>query len=249
MKIINDKKIAASRVLQILAKWRIIYLVSHWKGGGKFFLKKLFSGIRLWRCFLALGASIFLAFGLYNVHSLSGVTEGGVLGLTLLADRWLGVSPAVSGLVLNLACYALGWKILGRKFLVYSAIAAAGFSGGYRIFELFEPLWPGIAEHPLWASLIGAVFVGVGAGLCVRAGGAPCGDDALAMSLSKKLKLKIQWVYLFTDLSVLLLSLTYIPFSKIMYSVLTVVISGQIVGFIQGIKFSKKPKTYSCTPS
>lgn len=41
--------------------------------------------------------SAFLAFGLYNVHALSGVTEGGVLGLTLLLDRWFSISPSVSG--------------------------------------------------------------------------------------------------------------------------------------------------------
>ncbi|MBR4941344.1 MAG: YitT family protein [Clostridia bacterium] len=202
-------------------------------------MRKIFEGISFPKCLLAIGASVFLAFGLYNVHSLSGVTEGGVLGLTLLFQNWPGISPAVSGLVLNLACYALGWKVLGRRFLVYSAISALSFSVSYRIFELWEPLWPGLAEHPLWASLLGALFVGIGAGLCVRVGGAPCGDDALAMSLSRILKLKIQWVYLFTDLSVLALSLTYIPFSKIVYSVLTVVISGQIVGFIQKIGLQK----------
>ena len=206
-------------------------------------MKRLFQNVRLSKCALTLGASVFLAFGLYNVHSLSGVTEGGVLGLTLFFDHWIGVSPAVSGLVLNLACYALGRKILGREFLVYSAVGAAGFSAGYRFFELFDPLWPQIADMPFWASVLGAVFVGVGSGLCVRAGGAPCGDDALAMSLSKLLKIKIQWVYLFTDLTVLLLSLSYIPLSKILYSVLTVVISGQIVGIIQGIKFKKRNRT------
>ena len=35
---------------------------------------------------LVLGAAI-LAFGLYNVHSQSHITEGGVLGMTLL--QWL----------------------------------------------------------------------------------------------------------------------------------------------------------------
>ena len=29
-----------------------------------------------------------LAFGLYNIHALSGVTEGGVLGMTLLLNHW-----------------------------------------------------------------------------------------------------------------------------------------------------------------
>ena len=41
----------------------------------------------LGKCFLALAGSAILAFGLYNVHSFSNVTEGGVLGMTLL--QWL----------------------------------------------------------------------------------------------------------------------------------------------------------------
>ncbi len=203
-------------------------------------IKKLFKNIRPLNSCIALGASIFLAFGLYNIHSLSGVTEGGVLGLVLCFENWLGLSPAISGLVLNVLCYALGWKILGREFLLYSAISTAGFSGSYRIFELFDPIWPEIANCPLLAAILGAVFVGVGAGFCVWAGGAPSGDDALAMSLSRVLKLKIQWVYLFTDFAVLALSLTYIPLTRIMYSVLTVILSGQIIGWIQKIPVKNK---------
>ena len=83
--------------------------------------------------------------------------------------------------------------------------------------------------------MIGAVFVGVGAGLSVRAGGAPGGDDALAMSLSRILKWDIQWVYLFSDLVVLALSATYIPWQKLGYSLLTVLLSGQIIGWVQKI--------------
>ena len=37
-------------------------------------------------------------------------------------------------------------------------------------------------------SLVGALFIGIGAGLCVRAGGAPSGDDALAMSICRVTK-------------------------------------------------------------
>ncbi|MBR3842913.1 MAG: YitT family protein, partial [Christensenellaceae bacterium] len=64
----------------------------------------------------------------------------------------------------------------------------------------------------------------------------PSGDDALAMSLSKILKIRIEKVYLATDLVVLFLSLSYIPIGKILYSLLTVVLSGQIIGLIQKLK-------------
>lgn len=186
-----------------------------------------------------LGSAI-LAFGLYNVHSLSGVTEGGILGMTLFLQHWLDISPAWSGFVLNMACYLIGWKTLGTGFILYSAVAASGFSVFYAVFELFPPIWPGLADFPLLAALSGAVFVGVGIGISVRAGGAPGGDDALAMSVARWTGLKIQWTYLISDLTVLALSATYIDLKKLGCSLITVVLSGQIIGWIQDMKIKRK---------
>ena len=84
------------------------------------------------------------------------------------------------------------------------------------------------------------LFIGIGAGLCVRAGGATTGDDALAMSFSHIFKWPIERVYLISDLTVLLLSLSYIPVRRIAYSLLTVILSGQIIGLIQKVNFKKK---------
>ena len=47
-------------------------------------ISRLFANIRFSYCLISLAASAFLAFGLYNVHAVSQVTEGGVLGMTLL---------------------------------------------------------------------------------------------------------------------------------------------------------------------
>lgn len=189
--------------------------------------------IKLRSCLIALFGSAFLAFGLYHVHSFSGVTEGGVLGMTLLLEHWFHISPSASGFVMNIICYAMGWKLLGKQFIVYSLLSSASFSVSYRIYEQFPPLWPQLAEMPLLASVLGALFVGIGAGLCVRIGGATGGDDALAMSLSHITHVKIQWIYLISDFAVLGLSLSYIPLERIVYSVLTVLLSGQIIGFVQ----------------
>jgi uncharacterized membrane-anchored protein YitT (DUF2179 family) len=156
-----------------------------------------------------------------------------VLGLTLLLQHWFQISPAVSSLILNLACYALGWKALGKDFIGYSLVSISTYSICYGILEQFPPLWPGIALYPLLAAIVGALFIGIGAGLCVRAGGATTGDDALAMSLSHLTNIPIQWIYLVSDLTVLGLSLSYIPLKRIGYSLLTVILSGQIIGWIQ----------------
>lgn len=158
------------------------------------------------------------------------------MGLCLVFDRWWGVSPAVSGFVLNAACYVFGAKVLGKSFILYSAAASLGFSAFYRVCEGFPPVYPQIGEHPLIASALGALFIGVGCGLCVRVGGAACGDDALAMGIASKTGVDIKWVYLISDLTVLGLSLSYIPLQKITYSLLTVILSGQIISLIQKSK-------------
>ena len=195
--------------------------------------KEALKNITFKKCAITLLGSFILAFGLYNVHSISGVTEGGVLGATLLLEHWTGISPALSGGIMNVLCYVLGWRLLGKEFIAYSALATVGFSGMYKICEQFPHLWPGLADMPLVAALVGALFVGVGAGLCVRVGGAPSGDDALAMSISHATGWKIQWVYLLSDLIVLVMSLSYIPVRRIGYSLFTVLLSGQLIGFVQ----------------
>ena len=199
-----------------------------------------FPKLKASHCIIAFLASALQAFGMYNIHALSGVTEGGIFGLILLLDHWFGLSPAITSFVLNSSCYLLGWKTLGKSFVGYSLVAAFGYSVTYALCQQFPPLWPGIAEWPFLASVLGALFIGVGAGICVRVGGATSGDDALAMSLSHLTKIPIQWLYLISDLTVLLLSLSYIPLKRIGYSLLTVILSGQLIGWIQNLNLSKK---------
>ena len=76
---------------------------------------------------------------------------------------------------------------------------------------------------------------GIGVGLCVRIGGAAGGDDALAMVISQKLKTDISNAYLFTDMLVLTLSLTYIPARRIACSLITVTISSKLIGWVQKV--------------
>lgn len=192
---------------------------------------------------MILFSSAFQAFGIYHVHSVSGVTEGGVLGLTLLLQHWFNISPAISGFVLNALCYVFGVKTFGRTFLIYTIICAGGFSVSYMVKEQFPPLWPQLYEMPLLASVAGALFIGIGVGMCVRAGAAASGDDALAMSLSHLLKCRIETIYLISDLTVLGLSLSYIPLERIAYSLLTVVLSGKIIGIVQRIPVASSETT------
>ena len=187
---------------------------------------------------MLLGTAIS-AFGVYNVHHQSFITEGGILGSLLLLNHWFGITPAVLSPILDFTCYLLAYKYLGKEFLKKAIIATIGFAFFYYMYEQFPPVFPPFYEYPLLAAVLGAVFIGIGVGLVVRSGGAAGGDDALALLIQHFTGLTIDRCYLFTDITVLTLSLSYIPFSKIIYSFITVTISSYIIGKIQRCDIKK----------
>ena len=178
---------------------------------------------------IILGASS-LSFGLFNVHHQSGITEGGGLGLELLLDHWFHISPAYTSAVCDTAMYLTGAIVFGKGFIGTSFISTACFSLTYKLWEWMGPVLPDLSSMPWLASIVGALFVGIGCGLVVRQGGACGGDDALAMVLAKKTKQPIGRCYLFSDVVILVLSFSYIPFAKVCWSLVSVTLSSWILG-------------------
>jgi len=187
---------------------------------------------------LICGAAI-LSFGLYNIHSRCGVTEGGILGTTLLLHHWFGFSPGVCEFIIDGACYALGFRLLGRAFFARALAASTAYAGFYLLWERVGPVLPDLSAHPFIAAVLGGMFVGVGVGMVVRAGGASGGDDVLALLLNKYTRFTLSGSYFFTDAVVLLVSLSYIPARRIAWSLLTVMLSSLLIEGIQHLQFAR----------
>ena len=192
---------------------------------------------------IALGTAV-LSFSVHNIHQRAGVTEGGVIGMILLLHHHLGWSAALLSPLLDLICYGLAWRQLGVGFIRLSVFSTLSLAGFYRLWELFPPLLPDLSAHPLWAAVLGGVLVGLGAGLVVSQGGSCGGDDALALSIARVTRRRLSAAYLVTDLTVLGLSLTYIPWQRIIYSLVTVLISSPLIDLVQSA-FAKRKETAS----
>ena len=191
---------------------------------------------------LILLGSAILSFGLYNVHEQTQVTEGGVLGMTLFLQHWLGLTPAITSPVMDIACYLLAWRFLGNSFARYAVTASLAFAAFHGLWEQFPPLLPDLSPWPAAAAVVGALFVGIGVGLIVRQGGSSGGDDALALVISKVAKCRLSFAYLFTDLTVLALSLSYIPLNRILFSVVTVTLSSFLIDQVQNFSLRRPEK-------
>ena len=205
--------------------------------------KKLTEGLTWKKIFLIILGAGICTFGIHNIHQRTGITEGGVIGMMLLVERWLGISPSAITSVLDISCYLLAFKYLGGQFIKISMISTFSVSLFYKFWELFPPMLPDLSEYPLAAAIGGGLFVGIGVGIIVRQGGSSGGDDALALTISRVTHWRLSRSYLFTDLVVLGLSLTYIPVFRIVFSLITVTISSFLIDLVQNFGKDKVSET------
>lgn len=184
---------------------------------------------------LVLIGSIILSFGVYNFNFQNNITEGGVLGFLLLLKNLFNIRLSLANLIIDCALLLVGYKFFGKKFIKYSLIATISFSLSFSFFESIGPVIPKF-DNLILGSIIAGVFVGLGSGLVVRAGGAAGGDDALALVISKTTSLKIGKVYMISDFFILGLSLIYLSFSQIAISLIAVSVSGKVIDFVYSYK-------------
>ncbi len=210
---------------------------------------KLMDGLTLKKILLIMVGAIICTFGIHNIHQRTHITEGGVIGLMLFVEHWLKISPAYITPVLDIACYLLAFKFLGIQFIKISVISTMFVSGFYKVWELFPPMLPDLSAHPLAAAVLGGIFVGIGVGLIIRQGGSSGGDDALALTISNVFHWRLSRCYLFTDITVLLLSLTYIPVLRIVFSLITVTISSYLIDWVKEFQWRKHGAERSDTPA
>ncbi|HJC38453.1 MAG TPA: YitT family protein [Candidatus Mediterraneibacter faecigallinarum] len=206
-------------------------------------MDKLLEGLSWKRVLLIILGAAVCSFGIHNIHQRTAITEGGVIGMMLLIDRWTGLPPAFITPVLDLICYALAFRYLGGQFIKISVISTLSVSLFYDFWEMFPPMLPDLSAYPLAAAVLGGLFVGIGVGLIVRQGGSSGGDDALALTISHVTHCRLSRAYLFTDLIVLALSLSYIPLRRILFSLITVTLSSFLIDRIQNMTFDRISRT------
>ena len=190
---------------------------------------------------LILLGSLILSFGIYNLNYQNNITEGGVLGVLLLLKNLFDIEPSVANLIIDMSLLIIAYKFFGKQFLTHSIIATLSFSIFYKIFESIGPLIP-VLQSKFIVTILSGLFVGVGVGIIVRNGAAAGGDDALAMVISKVTSMTIGNVYMVGDITVLILSLTYLSVYDIFWSLIAVNISGRTIDFIYNLKNNRLAK-------
>ena len=145
-------------------------------------LKKLYYSIHDY--ILILFGLILYTFGWTGFILSNEIVTGGVTGICALIFFATGLPVSISYIIINVVLLAIGFKILGGKFLVKTIFGVIALSllltAGQWLFT--EPF---IDDQPFMSIVIGALLCGTGIGLVFSGSGSTGGTDIIAAIVNK----------------------------------------------------------------
>ncbi|NQM51232.1 YitT family protein [Streptococcus suis] len=181
--------------------------------------------------FILLGSGIF-SFALNYLIMPNHLYEGGITGINLILFYLFKIQPWMMNILINIPLFLLGWKLLGRKILIYSLIGTFAVTFWLLLFEKL-PIHINLANDLLIVSMLGGILVGLGLGIIFKAGGTTGGSDIIARIGHKYLPYSIGQIILAIDF--LVLTLTVIVSQNlrvVLYTLLMVTIASKVIDFV-----------------
>jgi len=179
-------------------------------------------------------AGIFSAgLGLKGFLLSSSFIDGGVTGVSMLLTNVTGVPLSVFILVINLPFIALGYRQIGKRFAVKSALAIAGLAVCLAVVE-----FPDVTPDKLLTAVFGGFFIGAGIGLAIRGGAVLDGTEVAALLVSKSSNLlRVGDVILIFNVFIFTAAAFLLGIESAMYSILTYFAASKTIDFlIHGIE-------------
>lgn len=135
---------------------------------------------------VALGSALY-SLGMNLFYTPAKLLAGGVTGFAQILNYEFNLPVALMVIVLNIPMFILGIIFVSKKFILYSAIGMAIFSGFIQLFSgLSLPF-----TSQLTSVVGGGVLVGLGLGLIYRSGASVGGTDIIAKILQKYLSINM----------------------------------------------------------
>ncbi len=168
------------------------------------------------------------AFGLKGFLLSSGFIDGGVTGVSMLLSAVLGFPLWAFILIINIPFIAVGYRQLGRKFAIKSALAIAGLATCLALVK-----FPDVTPDKLLTAVFGGFFIGAGIGLAVRGGAVLDGTEIAALLVSKGSHLiKVGDVILILNIVIFGAAAFFLGVEAAMYSILTYFAASRTLDFL-----------------
>ena len=158
-----------------------------------------------------------------------GFLSGGFVGIALIIHHL--VPTAHVGLlyfILNIPLFALGWKFVGHRFLLYSITGMIIFSACVEWIRLPLPTM----ENKILAALLAGMINGAGAGIILRSMGSAGGGDILSVIFLRRFSIRIGTTILIFNTGVLAIAALLLSLEGALYTLVFMYVTSHMVNVV-----------------
>ena len=173
--------------------------------------------------FAIIAGNMLLGFAVAAFILPSSVIMGGATGVGVVLARFIPLDTALIVLCVNLLALALGWAVLGWRFV----LATVASSLLYPIFLGAAQRVPdidGLTADPLLSALLGGGLVGIAVGLVMRVGSSTGGTDVVNLVLHKWTHIPVSVAVYLTDIVIMGAQAVFSDPEQILYGVVLLVV-------------------------
>lgn len=172
--------------------------------------------------------SVLAAFALETFLIPNTILDGGVTGISIIVSKLTDLPVSGLVLILNIPFIYIGYKSLGKEFLMSAVYSMILFSLSLSVFQYIEP----ITEQMLLATVYGGILLGIGVGIVLRYGGCVDGTESVALVISKKTTFSVGQIVLIFNIVIFSVAGAIFGIDRAMYSLLTYFITSKVIDFV-----------------
>ena len=176
---------------------------------------------------IALGCALgALAYPLFLVPN--HIAPGGLTGLATVLNYLFHWPVGTTSLVMNVPLFIIGYRAMGRVFVVRSLVATVLFS----VLIDVIPLRP-MTQQPMLGALFGGVLVGAGLGLILRGGATTGGTDMVARMIHNRFQhISVGAILFFIDCCVVLMAGFFIEAEYALYAFVALYAASKLIDVV-----------------
>ncbi|MFZ2905193.1 MAG: YitT family protein [Cyclobacteriaceae bacterium] len=176
--------------------------------------------------FISIGV-MAAAFGLGSFLLPNKFLDGGVVGISLLANVLTGIDLSYLIVLINLPFIYIGYTQISKLFAIKTLTAIILLAMCLAFFQ-----FPVITHDKLLISFFGGFFLGLGIGLSIRGGSVIDGTEVLAIYTSRKTALTVGDIILILNIIIFSVAAYLINIETALYAILTYLVASKTVDFV-----------------
>ena len=189
---------------------------------------RLFAFSVPWNLALLTVGSFLFALGVKSLAVPQGFLTGGVSGIALLVYYFTKtLSPGVWLLILNIPIALVGWVMISRRFVLYTAYGMLAITAWMELITFTLPV-----HDQLLAAIAGGTLAGAGAGISLRSLGSSGGLDIIGIILHQRFGFRIGQISFIFNATLFTASFALLETDLVLYSLILVFVTGQIMDYV-----------------